>query len=106
MLGLSFEKIVILAAIAAFVIGPSRLPAYASTLARIARSARGLVEQAQLTVKDELGPEFADIEWKKLDPRQYDPRRIVRDALEHPLPTIQKAPDAQSQSGLAPSDDS
>ena len=28
-----------------------------------------------------MGPEFDDVDWKALDPRQYDPRRIVRDAL-------------------------
>ena len=28
-----------------------------------------------------MGPEFDDIDWRKFDPRQYDPRRIVRDAL-------------------------
>jgi sec-independent protein translocase protein TatB len=32
-------------------------------------------------VRDELGPDVDDIEWKKLDPRQYDPRQIVRTAL-------------------------
>jgi sec-independent protein translocase protein TatB len=81
MLGLSFEKIMIIAAIAAFVIGPTRLPAYASKLARLAKSARAVLEQAQLAVEDELGPEFSELEWKKLDPRQYDPRHIIREAL-------------------------
>jgi sec-independent protein translocase protein TatB len=32
-------------------------------------------------MKDEMGPEFDDVDWKKLDPRQYDPRRIIREAL-------------------------
>jgi len=32
-------------------------------------------------MRDEMGPEFDEIEWKKLDPRQYDPRKIIRDAL-------------------------
>jgi sec-independent protein translocase protein TatB len=29
-----------------------------------------------------LGPDFDDMDWKKLDPRQYDPRRIIREALK------------------------
>jgi sec-independent protein translocase protein TatB len=28
-----------------------------------------------------MGPEFDEVDWKKLDPRQYDPRRIIREAL-------------------------
>jgi sec-independent protein translocase protein TatB len=32
-------------------------------------------------MRDELGPDFDDMDWKKLDPRQYDPRRIIREAL-------------------------
>ena len=32
-------------------------------------------------MRDEMGPDFDDVDWKKLDPRQYDPRRIIREAL-------------------------
>lgn len=32
-------------------------------------------------MREEMGPDFDDIDWKQLDPRQYDPRRIIRDAL-------------------------
>jgi sec-independent protein translocase protein TatB len=32
-------------------------------------------------MRDELGPDYDDVDWKKLDPRQYDPRRIIREAL-------------------------
>jgi sec-independent protein translocase protein TatB len=32
-------------------------------------------------MRDEMGPDFDEIDWKKLDPRQYDPRRIIREAL-------------------------
>ena len=37
---------------------------------------------AQGRMRDELGPDFDDMDWKKLDPRQYDPRRIIREALQ------------------------
>ena len=32
-------------------------------------------------MREEMGPDFDDVDWKKLDPRQYDPRRIIREAL-------------------------
>ncbi len=40
-----------------------------------------MAQGAGESVRRELGPEFDDVDWAKLDPRQYDPRRIVREAL-------------------------
>jgi len=33
-------------------------------------------------MREELGTDFDDMDWKKLDRRQYDPRRIIREALQ------------------------
>jgi sec-independent protein translocase protein TatB len=81
MFGLTMDKIAIIAVVAAFVIGPQRLPAAAQRLAALVRQLRALGETARSRARDELGDSFDDVEWKKLDPRQYDPRRIIRDAL-------------------------
>jgi sec-independent protein translocase protein TatB len=40
-----------------------------------------MAQGASQQMREELGPEFDEIDWRKLDPRQYDPRRIVREAL-------------------------
>ncbi len=77
-LGLSFEKLVVIAIIAAFLIGPQKLPQYAASLARLARRVREMADTAQDRVREEMGPEFEDLDWRKMDPRQYDPRRIIR----------------------------
>jgi sec-independent protein translocase protein TatB len=81
MLGLSFEKLLLIGLIAAMLIGPQHLPLYASKLATFVRGLRVMVKGAQERMREEVGPEFDDVDWKKLDPRQYDPRRIVRNAL-------------------------
>src|ERR1700712_1073393 len=81
MFGLSFEKLIIVGVIAAFIIGPERLPLYASKLAAFVKQIRGFTNDAKSRMKEEMGPDFDEVEWKKLDPRQYDPRRIIRDAL-------------------------
>ena len=81
MFGLSGEKLLILAIIAVFVLGPERLPEYAKGLANIIKSIRKMAEGAKTQIKDELGPDYEDVDWRKLDPRQYDPRRIIREAL-------------------------
>jgi sec-independent protein translocase protein TatB len=39
-----------------------------------------------------MGPDFDDVDWKKLDPRQYDPRRIIREALTDVDPFAEEAP--------------
>lgn len=79
--GLTLDKLLVLGIIAVFVLGPERLPYYASQLARLVRSARDMANGAKERMRDEMGPDFDDVDWKKLDPRQYDPRRIIREAL-------------------------
>ncbi|RMI01035.1 Sec-independent protein translocase subunit TatA/TatB, partial [Cellulomonas triticagri] len=74
------EFLVILLA-AVIVIGPKRLPGYAEQLAHLTRRARSYLQDARQRVDDELGEDVKDIDWEALDPRRYDPRRIVRDAL-------------------------
>ena len=87
--GLTFDKLLIIGIIAVFLLGPERLPYYASQLARLVKSLRGMANGAKERMREEMGPDFDDIDWKKLDPRQYDPRRIIREALiddEEPAP--------------------
>jgi sec-independent protein translocase protein TatB len=79
--GLTPDKLIIIAVIAVFLIGPDRLPGYAAQLARIVRSLRVMADGAKDRMREEMGPEFDEVDWKKLDPRQYDPRRIIREAL-------------------------
>ena len=85
MFGLSGEKLLILGIIAVIVLGPERLPEYAKGLANIIKSLRRMANGAKTQMKDELGEEFEDLDWRKLDPRQYDPRRIIREALTEDL---------------------
>lgn len=87
--GLTPDKLIIIAVIAVFLIGPDRLPGYAAQLARLVRSLRGLADGAKDRMREEMGPEFDEVDWKKLDPRQYDPRRIIREALlEDPVTPV------------------
>ncbi|WP_233199709.1 Sec-independent protein translocase TatB [Cryobacterium sp. N22] len=110
MFGLTFDKLIIIAIIAAFLLGPERIPHYAAMLGRFVRKAKEMADGAKDRLKDEMGPEFDDIDWKKLNPRQYDPRRIIRDALlddtPHdpvtPLPGTPSMPVTPSMKGSTP----
>jgi sec-independent protein translocase protein TatB len=67
--------------VAVIVVGPTRLPHYAEQLGRMTRQARRYLTEARERVGEALGEDAKDIDWEALDPRRYDPRRIVRDAL-------------------------
>ncbi len=89
MFGLTGEKLLILGLIAVFVLGPDRLPGYAKQLANLVKSLRRMADGAKDQLSAEIGEE---LDWKKLDPRQYDPRRIIREALvEDSAPTANPA---------------
>ena len=77
-------EFLILIVAALVILGPDKLPEYAAKLAQFVRSARDMAEGAKSQIKEEMGPGFDDVDWRALDPRQYDPRRIVREALASP----------------------
>ena len=79
--GLTFEKLFVIGLIAVILLGPERLPYYASQLAKLVRSLRDFANGAKERMREEMGDDFDEVDWKKLDPRQYDPRRIIREAL-------------------------
>jgi sec-independent protein translocase protein TatB len=79
--GINASEFIVLLAVAAVVLGPERMPQYTQQLTRLIRELRRMAQGAQEKVREELGPEFDEVDWRALDPRQYDPRRIVREAL-------------------------
>ncbi|MGB3764535.1 MAG: twin-arginine translocase TatA/TatE family subunit [Ornithinimicrobium sp.] len=84
MLNLGSGEIFLILILAVVILGPSKLPEYAASLARLVRTLRDMAEGAKTQIKEEMGPAFDDVNWDQLDPRQYDPRRIVREALAMP----------------------
>lgn len=85
LLDINGGEFLVILLVAVIVIGPSRLPHYAEQLAKLTRRARALIQDTRSRVDSELGDDAKDIDWAALDPRRYDPRRIVRDALLDPL---------------------
>ena len=81
MLGINPGEFLILALLAVAILGPERLPQYASQLARLVRELRRMATGAREQLREEVGPEIDEVDWRKLDPRQYDPRRIIKEAL-------------------------
>ena len=100
MFGVNGGELIILIVVVALVVGPERLPGYAAQLGRWARGLRRYVEDARQRVDDELGE--TGVDWEALDPRRYDPRRIVREALlDEPPLTPSAVPPRRAPSGPA-----
>ncbi len=72
------SEFLIIALLALILVGPERLPEYVRGLRSVVLRLRALIKDGQEALKDELG---TDVDWNQLDPRNYDPRRIVREAL-------------------------
>ncbi len=74
-------EFVVLALLAALLLGPDRLPDLARGAARLIRRGRDFATGASAQMKDEMGVDLDGVDWKRYDPRQYHPRRIVQNAL-------------------------
>ncbi|HNQ07118.1 MAG TPA: twin-arginine translocase TatA/TatE family subunit [Tetrasphaera sp.] len=82
---MGWDELFVILILAVIIIGPQRMPEYAAKLARGIRSMRVMADSAKSQLREQMGPEFDDINWRQYDPRSYDPRKIVRDALREPL---------------------
>jgi sec-independent protein translocase protein TatB len=100
--GINGGEFVVIIVLALVLIGPERLPHYASQLGSLVRRGRSVLQDAKTRVDDELGDDFRDVDWAKLDPRQYDPRRIVKEALLDDEPTARRAASAGAAAATAP----
>lgn len=78
MIDINGSEFLLIAVLAVFLVGPERLPEYARGLRTLVKRVRGAVREGQTALRAEFGE---DVDWEQLDPRQYDPRKIVRDAL-------------------------
>lgn len=84
-IGINGGEFIVLILIALLVLGPERLPEYTRKFTDWLRSMKVMAEGAKEQFKEETGRDFDEIEWRKYDPRQYDPRRMIREALREPV---------------------
>ena len=101
MAGVNGWEFILLIVLAVVILGPDRLPEYASKLASLVRQVRTMAEGAKSQLREQMGPEFDDIDWRQYDPRQYDPRRIVREALLEAGPSGNGSSAAADAAGAA-----
>lgn len=79
MFDIGFLEFAVLAVVALFIFGPEQLPKIAADAGRTIRDLRRLAAGARRDLKEQLGPEFADIDLQDLNPRGYVRRNLLGD---------------------------
>ncbi|WP_340537534.1 sec-independent translocase [Nocardioides sp. GXZ039] len=81
MFGVGLPELAVILLVAVLVFGPDRLPEFAQQAGRLLRQARQLANSARDDLRSELGPEYADLELRDLDPRTIV-RKHIMEAME------------------------
>lgn len=71
----------VIALVAIVVFGPDKVPELAKQAGAMIRKAREFANSARDDLREELGPEFADLELRDLDPRTIV-RKHIMEAME------------------------
>lgn len=113
MFGIGLPELAVIAFVAVLAFGPDRLPEFARQAGRMVRQLRNLATSAQTQLRDELGPEYADLKLTDLDPRQAI-RRHILEAMEeddeapvrrrHPMESTRAPVDILGHGELPPFD--
>jgi sec-independent protein translocase protein TatB len=75
-------ELIVLAFVGIVVLGPDRLPGLAKDAARLIRALREMATGARTQLRDELGPEFADMDLRSLHPRTIIQRTLLGDDVD------------------------
>ena len=81
MFGVGLPELAVIALVAVLVFGPDKLPEFAQQAGRFLRQLRRMAHNARDELREELGPEYADLELRDLDPRAIV-RRHLTEAME------------------------
>ena len=77
MFGVGLPELAVIAFVAVLVFGPDKLPEFARQAGRMARQMKEFANQARDELREELGPEYADLDLRDLDPRTIVKKHIM-----------------------------
>ncbi|WP_299051169.1 sec-independent translocase [uncultured Nocardioides sp.] len=83
MFGIGLAEAAVIALVAVFVFGPEKVPELAKQAGQMLRRLRTLANSARDDLRRELGPEYADLELRDLDPREIVRKHVI-DAMNEP----------------------
>jgi sec-independent protein translocase protein TatB len=77
MIDFNMSEIVVLAVLAVIIFGPEKLPELARKAARVLNYVRNIANDAQGRLREELGPEFADLHLRDLNPKALVSKHLL-----------------------------
>ena len=77
MIDFNMSEIVVLAVLAVIIFGPEKLPELARKAARVLNYVRNIANDAQGRLREELGPEFADMQLADLNPKALVDKHLL-----------------------------
>ena len=84
MFGVGIPELMVIAFVAVLVFGPDRLPDFARQAGRMVKTMRSFAHQARDELREELGPEYADLNLRDLDPRSIVKKHLY-DAMNEAM---------------------
>jgi sec-independent protein translocase protein TatB len=75
--GVGLPELAVIAFVAVCVFGPDRLPELAQQAGRFLRQLKSYANAARDDLRNELGPDYADLELRDLDPRTIVRKHII-----------------------------
>ncbi len=70
-------ELAVIALVAVVVLGPDRLPELARQAAQLLHRVRGMATNARDELRNELGPDYSDLQLRDLDPRTIVRKHIT-----------------------------
>lgn len=86
MFNIDAGELVLLVVLAVVLFGPEKLPLFARKAARVFVYLRGVANNAQSQLREELGPEYSDLQLADLNPKTF-----VRKTLSAEIEAIEEA---------------
>lgn len=102
MFGVGLPEFAVIAVVGILVFGPDKLPELARQAGRLIRQARKMANSARDELRSELGPEYADLELRDLDPREIVRKHLSEALAEEDEEEEQPRKPRRTRPGLRP----
>lgn len=79
MFGIDAVELVLILVLAVLLFGPEKLPQFSRKAARVYVYLRGIANNTQNTLRDQLGPEYADLELADLNPKAFVKKHLSQE---------------------------
>lgn len=75
-------EIIMLVVLGVVMFGPEKIPPMARKAAKVIHFLRGIANDAQTQLRNELGPEYADLDIRDLNPKTFISKHLLGDMQE------------------------